>query len=627
MKTKRLLALLAALVMLLALLGACSNDTADGGKTDDGQTDQTDDPKTGGEDKEDGGETDVPENTDLPTISWLGRGTTDNLRLAVEGDYANYKELLRVIELYGFVLESSQVDTSVYPNTINSLAAANQLPDCFATRGVMDNATVATWIESGRFISCSDIIQHSSGNMATFFSDNGTLAYCKAIATVSDGDWYQIIMTNNSARRMQITESDGPLRAVTQVGGAYDMMIRQDWLDDLGLGMPATAEEYYDACLAMNQNDINGNGQNDERIILGLGTEYQYQGIGQWFGLPYMDFREDPSDGHIEVAMLCEGFGDWAAYMNRLYDGGVIYNNEGGNVWSNMETFFAENNVITWFRTANGVWSSGQDNSGDPECNYQPMPIIQAVEGVAPRMVVQEGVACEYAVSFNADTCTPENAAKMVDFAFSYELYLVYYFGVEGMAWEFEEDGVTVDAYTNRPDYKKGDIENQYLSLQGMDNAFMGMVSYCPNPKSGDLWSTNACQYSTYQQAIDADEPYSSSKYDEAEWMRRNEWNESSPTRKSLQQIADYGEENINWAAYYSFTTLPTNEEIEVMNQYGTDLKTFLQEVATKLVTGEYDIADLESYIDYAYEIGLQEYIDAVQASVDRYMVAMGLKN
>ena len=41
---------------------------------------------------------------------------------------------------------------------------------------------------------------------------------------------------------------------------------------------------------------------------------------------------------------------------------------------------------------------------------------------------------------------------------------------------------------------------------------------------------------------------------------------------------------------------------------------------------GEYNVADLQSYIDYAYEnLGLQEYIDAQQARVDRFMDAMGL--
>lgn len=84
--------------------------------------------------------------------------------------------------------------------------------------------------------------------------------------------------------------------------------------------------------------------------------------------------------------------------------------------------------------------------------------------------------------------------------------------------------------------------------------------------------------------------------------------------------------ENINVAAYYDYETLPTAEEAAIQSEYANDLKTYLVETATKLVMGEYNVADLQSYIDYAYEnLGLQEYIDVQQIRVDRFMDAMGL--
>ncbi len=620
MNTKRLIALLAALLMIVALFSACSNNE---GK-DDNEGDQNntgDDANT----PDDGNDT-PDENGELVTISWMGRGTTDNLKLAQDGDYANLNKIHEIAAQYGFEIESTQADTSVYVNTINSLMAAGQLPDAYITYGMIDNNTIVSWIEAGRFLSCSDIMEASSGNMAKFFADDGQLKFAKAAATYTDGDWYYVFMTNDTARSVQVTESDGPLRAVVQIHGLYSVMTRQDWLDKLSLSMPTTTEEYYEACLAMNQNDVNGNGQNDERIIMGLGTEYQFQGIGQWFGLPYIDFIEDPSSGEVEVGILSEGFADWATYLNKFYNDSLIYNNEGGHPWTNTATFIAENNVISWTLTPNNLWKNGRDNSGDADCNYQPMPLIAAVEGVAPRVMVQEAAAAELAVSFNADSISAEDAAKLIDFAYSYELYLLYYFGIEGEAWEFEEDGVTVDNFTQHEGYKKGDIENQYLSLTGMENAFAGMVSYTPNPKDQDLWASNAHVYNSYAEALEAGEPYAQDGYDEARWMDLNAWEETSPLAKYMQMIADYGDENINWAAYYTFATLPTLEESDIQGQYGNDLKTYLIETATKLVIGDYKVADLQTYIDYAMDnLGLQEYIDAQQGRVDRFMDAMGL--
>ena len=625
MNTKRLIALLAAVLMIVALFSACSND-ADKDKTgDDGKTPDNSQTPDDGKTPDDGNDT-PDEGDELITISWMGRGNQDNLKLARDGDYANLKKLDEIMAQYGFVIESTQADTSVYVNTINSLMASGQLPDAYISYGMIDNDTIVSWIEAGKFVSCSDMMEASSGNMAKFFADDGQLKFAKAAATYTDGDWYYVFMTNDTARSIQITESDGPLRAVIQVHGPYAVMTRQDWLDKLSLSMPTTTEEYYEACLAMNQNDVNGNGQNDERIIMGLGTEYQFQGIGQWFGLPYIDFIEDPSSGEVEVGILSEGFADWATYLNKFYNDSLIYNNEGGHPWTNTATFIAENNVISWTLMVDNLWKNGRDNSGDADCNYQPMPIIQAVDGIAPRLIAQEGAAAEFAVGFNADSISAADAVKLIDFAYSYELYLLYYFGIEGEAWEFEEDGVTVDNFTQHEGYTKGDIENQYLSLTGMENAFAGMVSYTPNPKDQDLWATNAHVYNTFDEAIEAGEPYAQNGYDEARWMDLNSWDEESPYHKFMGYIADYGEENINWAAYYTFVTLPTTEESAVQAEYANDLKTYLIETATKLVTGEYNVADLQTYIDYATEnLGLTEYVEAQQGRVDRFMDAMGL--
>ena len=62
-----------------------------------------------------------------------------------------------------------------------------------------------------------------------------------------------------------------------------------------------------------------------------------------------------------------------------------------------------------------------------------------------------------------------------------------------------------------------------------------------------------------------------------------------------------------------------------IQSEYGNELKTYLQETTTKLIIGDYEIADLQSYIDYAFEnLYLQEYIDAQQGRVDRFLEAIG---
>ena len=80
------------------------------------------------------------------------------------------------------------------------------------------------------------------------------------------------------------------------------MCVRQDWLDKLSLSMPSTTDEFHQMLLTFQEQDANGNGTADERYIGLLGSDFQTTGVGQWFGLPYMDFIEDPATGVIEVS-------------------------------------------------------------------------------------------------------------------------------------------------------------------------------------------------------------------------------------------------------------------------------------------------------------------------------------
>ena len=112
------------------------------------------------------------------------------------------------------------------------------------------------------------------------------LKFAKAAATYTDGDWYYVFMTNDTARSVQVTESDGPLRAVVQIHGLYSVMTRQDWLDNLGLEVPRTWDEMAAVAEAFVTQDPDGNGEDDTIGILGPGNSNHINDIGDnQFGL------------------------------------------------------------------------------------------------------------------------------------------------------------------------------------------------------------------------------------------------------------------------------------------------------------------------------------------------------
>lgn len=298
MRMKKCIALLSILLLLITLFGGCANTSGDSASDPDssGTGDTADDGAV-----PDDGDSAPDESGDLYEISWLGReNSPENLQAAIDGNYENYRKHIEIMAQYGFELDASMVSFEVYTSTINSLAASNILPDSYLCYGAIDNNTIVNWIENGQLLKGSEIMACSSGNMAKFFAEDGQLNWARAAATYTDGDWYYVFVTNNPARSIQIQEADGPLRVPTQIHGAYDVMIRQDWLDALSLGMPQTAQEYYEACLAMNQNDTNGNGQNDERIIMGLGTEISIRASASGLGCPIWTLWRIPRAGRLK---------------------------------------------------------------------------------------------------------------------------------------------------------------------------------------------------------------------------------------------------------------------------------------------------------------------------------------
>ena len=84
--------------------------------------------------------------------------------------------------------------------------------------------------------------------------------------------------------RDYITTPDGNIYSLPNVDGSlhvqYNMKlwINTTWLENLGLEMPTTTEEFYDVLKAFKEQDANGNGDPDDEIPLsgvksGAGTQ------------------------------------------------------------------------------------------------------------------------------------------------------------------------------------------------------------------------------------------------------------------------------------------------------------------------------------------------------------------
>ena len=614
MNTKRLFALLIAVFMLIALFSACATDE----DTNDDQanvgTNGDDTANTGNEGDD---ANDAPPEGEKRSIEWLGNQGANTYATAEEArdnNFATYEALMDLVtEDYNLDYTWTIIYSDAYLTTLSGYIAANTLPDMFSTREILDDTTMNQLIEAGRLASVDDILEYSDGSSKSYYNTDGQLLYLKAFATVSDGNWYYVPLPNTTGSSFDFSNSKYDLRANGQIHGAYSVCVRQDWLDKLSLSMPSTTEEFHQMLLTFQEQDANGNGTADERYIGLLGSDFQTTGVGQWFGLPYTDFIEDPATGVIEVSCLTKGYKEFCDYMASLYADNLVYV-EGTHPWGNATEIGANTVAAIGMMPSNlQFW-----NTGDPNSMYMPMPIVQAVEGVEPRLLIQESEAAFVGFSFSVD-CDYQAAGTFMDFLTCQDTYMIFKFGIEGTAWDWNEDG-TITSYT----LDEGDLES-YGSAQ---TYWLGNNAFPINGgHHGNLWGVPQATYDDIDEALAAGEPYTEENQTRESWQEQHGVGSDviSGAEQMLLLLKEFGVDNYHPTAYYSYTTMATNEEAAIIAQYETELKTYLLEMTTNMIVGSTSTDTIDEQVQFAYDnLGLQEYINVMQARVNRYLEAIG---
>lgn len=127
-----------------------------------------------------------------------------------------------------------------YQTQLAAKIASKDLPDVIKGSG---SSSVSDLAKQGVIVPITDYIQEYMPN------------YCKLL---QEEDW------------LKVTEAtDGEIYGfglVMDVPGAYSTMIRQDWLDNLGLEMPETWDEWVKVWYEFKEKDANGNGDPNDEI-------------------------------------------------------------------------------------------------------------------------------------------------------------------------------------------------------------------------------------------------------------------------------------------------------------------------------------------------------------------------
>ena len=235
-------------------------------------------------------------------------------------------------------------------------------------------------------------------------------------------------------------------------------------------------------------------------------------------------------------------------------------------------------------------------------------------------MMGQSVTTANSALAFDTN-CDYKAAAAYLDWLNSKTFFILLGYGMEGYTWDYAEDGSIVK-------YKVGvDITQEEKENYGDMWHYAPWAAF-PQIQAGFAWDFVQAEYTSVQEALDNGEPYTRNLITIDEWKEQFKdynWTDMSPLNRFLVQMNDYGTDNMILNLNVNFTTLASNEEADVISMYKSDLTTYLDEMTTNYIVGTKSTDTYEADLQYAYDhLGMQEYCDAVQSQIDRYLVAMG---
>ncbi len=363
------------------------------------------------------------------------------------------------------------------------------------------------------------------------------------------------------------------------IGPFFGAFIRQDWLDDLGLEKPETYDEYHDVLMAfktekgaskpiMFDSTLVGN---DNFFVGGFGITSMFGSANAKESYWYVN------DGEVKCGLVADEYYDYLCMLRDWVQEGLIskdFPSEAGAMASAGMAEIANDQVGVFFNGA-PMMSMYVRQAVDPD--------FRIVAGYDPVHEKGEKVhvdTTEYdfggeRVSITTACENPELAVKYWDFWFTDEGIVLANYGVVGETCEIGEDGQPyfTEMVTNNPDIAAGDA-----------------ISIYTGRNSTPTWASNSKLLVSYSG-------------DEAEAF--DIWASCRDNRDA-----------------YPVVAMLTAEEIEAYAANSSEYETYCDETRSLFVTGEKELNEQtwQEYLDIMYQMGVQENIDMKQTAYDRYM-------
>ena len=321
---------------------------------------------------------------------------------------------------------------------------------------------------------------------------------------------YNALIESDPNLYRDVTLGDGEIGAVYSL---YDrvlpvdsgMMIRGDWLDDLGLEMPDTIDEYYDTIKAFNNEYgaymyLPKSGLYAHQAVLSAyGVAAYFVDAGFFAGLECFYHEGDT----VKCGFLEPGFKDYLQFLSKLYSEGLIDPDYMSTTVA-LEYLGADSDALSdLLNDKIGIWSDhindlvlyDSTNAVDPDFRVDPAPLPVLEEGDP---IMCGGYMSKLDTPYYSVSTTCEDVellCQWLDYSFTDEGIELCNWGIEGDTFEKNSDGSYsyTDKIMNNPDYNVETAKGMFLGLGArLRSVDASMASYSDLQKACmELWTEN----------------------------------------------------------------------------------------------------------------------------------------
>lgn len=454
-------------------------------------------------------------------------------------------------EITGTHVEWQHFSSDVSTEKFNLMIASQEYTDGIVAQWPKMEGGPERFVEDGVIIDLTELIPECMPNFNAFLEEHPDIK--KQIQNV-DGQILYIPYIREDVSQCIFT---GPL-------------IREDWLEKLGLEVPQNTDDLYKVLKAFKEQDPNGNGEADEIPMSGVSFKSNNHGIGNllWgFDTTYTFYVDN---GEVVWGPAEENFAEGLAYITKLFDEGLIDTDYLINDRTAMDSKALADRVgfIYTFQPSK-YYNNAEFNDGTKK--MAGIPHLTTADSDS-RMsfnteYVNQVVVTSLAVSTGCED--PEGFLRWLDTLYSEEGLIATNFGKEGTHFEYVNGKPFVD-WANMTAEEQLQAKANALSI---DTAFPMLQL-----KEATTFSTEWSEQAILTWAADVD---------------------TSGTLPTL-----------------SFTA----EESEQITDALNELQTYADTQINKVVIGETSMDEWSKIVEKFHDMGLDEILKVYNAAYQRYL-------